>query len=767
MRSVNDIAEGLRRGERLTREDALKMWREAPLWLLGELATERKRKASGEEVYYNRNIHLEPSNICLFNCEFCSFRRREGDPDAWSMTIEQVEARAREMQGSGITEVHIVGGVHPRHDLDTYCAMVRAVKRALPEVAVKAYTAVEILYMTRREGVSIVEGLRRLKEAGMEAIPGGGAEIFDEELRAKICPEKCSSEEWLAVHRAAHNMGINTNCTMLYGHVESLEQRVDHLDRLRTLQDVAPGFDAFIPLKYRSRNNRMSAVGECSVEEDLRMIAMSRLYLDNIQHIKAYWVAYGKPTTEMALAFGADDIDGTIDDSTKIYSMAGADARPSMTAEELCELVRSAGFVPVERDTHYNAVVRSVEPQPKPVAVAQPKPTPAAQPKPVEVAQPKPTHAAQPKPAPAPATEQKSSDEKKESKPNMSVERKTTKRSAAEPRVASAAKSVKERGTQAKQQARGFYERHPLTSHLILIGVAVIILVIALHIGLKWGTRHGNTIAVPSFLGEHVEDVKQRAEDMGLNIIIRDSVFDSDVAGGVVVDQLPRTSSLRTVTVKPGRKIYVTINAYNRRMVEVPYVAKQTLRQALNQLQRAGLVVDKLIYEPNLTSTDYVLRQVVDGRDITASTSATVPFGTGVTLYVSYRRDEQLTTVPRLVGMRLSQARSTIWDRGLNLTEVVYDESVEDFKSRRAAMVYRQSLHQSSGANRGSGITLYMTVDERLVDSLMKLSDRDAKRYEKQRRQEEEALRLKYEEEAATAAESGEAEAKAEEESFF
>lgn len=751
MRSVNDIAEGLRRGERLTREDALKMWREAPLWLLGELATERKRKASGEEVYYNRNIHLEPSNICLFNCEFCSFRRREGDPDAWSMTIEQVEARAREMQGSGITEVHIVGGVHPRHDLNTYCAMVRAVKRALPEVAVKAYTAVEILYMTRREGVSIVEGLRRLREAGMEAIPGGGAEIFDEELRAKICPEKCSSEEWLAVHRAAHNMGINTNCTMLYGHVESLEQRVDHLDRLRTLQDVAPGFDAFIPLKYRSRNNRMSAVGECSVEEDLRMIAMSRLYLDNIPHIKAYWVAYGKPTTEMALAFGADDIDGTIDDSTKIYSMAGADARPSMTAEELCELVRSAGFVPVERDTHYNAVVRSAEPQPKPVAVAQPKTAPAAQ----------------PKPAPAPATEQKSSDEKNESKTNMSVERKTTKRSAAEPRVASAAKSVKERGTQAKQQARGFYERHPLTSHLILIGVAVIILVIALHIGLKWGTRHGNTIAVPSFLGEHVEDVKQRAEDMGLNIIIRDSVFDSDVAGGVVVDQLPRTSSLRTVTVKPGRKIYVTINAYNRRMVEVPYVAKQTLRQALNQLQRAGLVVDKLIYEPNLTSTDYVLRQVVDGRDITASTSATVPFGTGVTLYVSYRRDEQLTTVPRLVGMRLSQARSTIWDRGLNLTEVVYDQSVEDFKSRRAAMVYRQSLHQSSGAHRGSGITLYMTVDEKLVDSLMKLSDRDAKRYEKQRRQEEEALRLKYEEEAAAAAESGEAEAKAEEESFF
>jgi aminodeoxyfutalosine synthase len=262
------------------------------------------------------------------------------------------------MQGTGITEVHIVGGVHPDHTLDSYCEMIRRVKRALPDVAIKAYTAVEILYMIRNAGLDLETGMRRLIEAGMESIPGGGAEIFDEELRAKLCPEKCSSKEWLEVHAMAHKLGISTNCTMLYGHVESIEQRVDHLDRLRRLQDEAPGFNAFIPLKYRSRNNRMSEIGECSVEEDMRTIAMSRIFLDNIPHIKAYWVAYGKSVTEMALAFGADDIDGTIDDSTKIYSMAGADSRPSMSVSELEALVHDAGFVAVERDTHYREVCR-------------------------------------------------------------------------------------------------------------------------------------------------------------------------------------------------------------------------------------------------------------------------------------------------------------------------------------------------------------------------------------------------------------------------
>ena len=357
MLTINEISEAVRRGERISSEAALKLWREAPLWLLGELATMRKRAVSGESVYYNRNVHLEPTNICLFNCEFCSFRRREGDADAWYMSLEEIERRAEELQAADITEVHIVGGVHPKHDLDTYCAMIRRVKRALPHVTVKAYTAVEIFYMIRRDEISVVEGLRRLQEAGMECIPGGGAEIFDEQLRAKICPDKCSSEEWLAVHRAAHNMGLATNCTMLYGHIETLEQRIDHLERLRKLQDEAPGFDAFIPLKYHSRGNRLSEAGESSVEDDLRTIAISRIFLDNIPHIKAYWVAYGKSITEMALAFGADDIDGTIDDSTKIYSMAGADdQRPRMSVDEMREMVERAGFRAVERDTHYNEI---------------------------------------------------------------------------------------------------------------------------------------------------------------------------------------------------------------------------------------------------------------------------------------------------------------------------------------------------------------------------------------------------------------------------
>ena len=287
MMSINQIADSLRRGERLTTTDAIKLWREAPLWLLGELAVERKRQASGDEVYYNRNIHLEPSNICLFNCEFCSFRRREGDPDAWTMSLDDVEARAREMQGSDITEVHIVGGVHPKHDLETYCAMIRRVKGALPNVAIKAYTAVEILYMIRRAGISIVEGLRRLKEAGMEAIPGGGAEIFDEKVRAEICPGKCSSAEWLDMHERAHKLGFDSNATMLYGHIENIDHRIDHLMRLRDLQDRTGGFNAFIPLKFRSANNGLTELGETSVVDDLRTLAMSRLILDNVPHIKA------------------------------------------------------------------------------------------------------------------------------------------------------------------------------------------------------------------------------------------------------------------------------------------------------------------------------------------------------------------------------------------------------------------------------------------------------------------------------------------------
>lgn len=358
MRSWEEIAARVSAGERLTAEDALILWQDAPLWRLGELAVAKKREVSGDKVFYNRNFHLEPTNVCLFNCKFCSFRRPRGSEGAWEWTMEQMEEQVRRYEGTGVTEVHIVGGVHPDHNLDYYCELIRRVKTILPDVAVKAYTAIELSYMIRKAGLSTREGLQRLIDAGMDAIPGGGAEIFDEEVRSRICPDKGSTAEWFDVHRTAHQLGIKTNATMLYGHIESVEHRIDHLMRLRELQDTTGGINAFIPLKYRNLNNSMSEIGEVPITDDLRTLAMSRLILDNVPHIKAYWVMYGKQTTEMALAFGADDVDGTIDDSTKIYSMAGAeDQRPKMSVEDMHRMVTRAGFRAVERDTHYNEIL--------------------------------------------------------------------------------------------------------------------------------------------------------------------------------------------------------------------------------------------------------------------------------------------------------------------------------------------------------------------------------------------------------------------------
>ena len=708
MLTINEISDAVRRGERISAETALTLWREAPLWLLGELATARKRKASGDTVYYNRNVHLEPTNICLFNCEFCSFRRRENDPDAWYMTLDEIEARAKELIDTDITEVHIVGGVHPKHDLDMYCAMIRRVKGVLPHVTVKAYTAVEIFYMIRHEGVSIVEGLRRLKEAGMECIPGGGAEIFDVELRKKICPEKCSAEEWLAVHRAAHNMGLATNCTMLYGHIESLEQRVDHLNRLRELQDEAPGFDAFIPLKYHSRGNRMSEAGECSVEDDLRTIAISRIFLDNIPHIKAYWVSYGRAITEMALMFGADDIDGTIGDTTKIYSMAGGVARPTMSVEELESMVVSAGFVPVERDSHYNSVSRDNRGEQLRHSKIVKQEVKVETPKPVAKI------------------------EKVENKEIDMQNKKTAespKRSSSVPR-----KSSKAGDAGYIERAKMFYRRKPIISHIILIGIFCLLLLMGLYVGLKRGTRLGSTIAVPNFLGMNIEEAYALADENDLNIVVRDSIFDVDLPGGTIVDQLPRLSTVRDVTVKPGRKIYVTTNAYNRRMVDIPYVAKQTLRQALNQIERSGLTISKLSYEPDMTSTDYVLAQYVGRKEILPTTNGKYPVGTGVTLKVSYRRDESSVYVPRMVGLSLQQAKHVLWDSGLNVGKIVYDESVGDIISQRKARVYRQSKGLGTTLKRGSEVTLYLSCDEALVDSMNVIASKELKNVEAQRR---------------------------------
>ncbi len=354
---VAQIARKCSSMERLTIDEAVRLYRDAPLWLLGQLAVERKRRVSGESIYYNRNFHIEPTNVCLMRCKFCSYRRDADSPEAWDYTMEEMCDMARRYVGSGVTEVHIVGGVHPTNGIKFFEELIRNVKQILPNVCVKAFTAIELSKMIRKSGLSIAEGLERLVAAGMEAIPGGGAEIFAPHIREQICPEKGAAAEWFEVHDLAHRMGLRTNATILYGHIESLEDRMDHLNRLREQQDRTGGFNAFIPLKYRNANNSMGYLGEVSVVDDMRMMAVSRLFLDNIDHIKAYWVMLGKATTEMALAFGADDVDGTIDDTTKIYSMAGAeDQRPRMTISEIEQMAQRAGFEAVERDTNYNVV---------------------------------------------------------------------------------------------------------------------------------------------------------------------------------------------------------------------------------------------------------------------------------------------------------------------------------------------------------------------------------------------------------------------------
>ena len=358
-RVCGGIAERVAAGGRISRDEAETLWNDAPLSLLAELACGMRHCKSGDVVYYNRNFHIEPTNICVFNCRFCSYRRGAGEPGAWNHSLAEIEEIVRARRDSGVTEVHIVGGVHPDHDIRFYAEKIRLVKRIMPQVAVKAFTAIELAYMIEKAGMGYDEGLRLLREAGMEAIPGGGAEIFDEELRARICPEKGSSQVWLSLHRAAHRLGIRSNATMLYGHVETVAQRIDHLDRLRTLQDETGGFDAFIPLKFRRAGNRLGeGLEEVPVTEDMRTLAMSRIYLDNFPHIKAYWVMYGKQTAEMALGFGADDMDGTIDDSTKIYSMAGAEEKPRLTVDDMRAMAASAGLRAVERDTFYNEIVR-------------------------------------------------------------------------------------------------------------------------------------------------------------------------------------------------------------------------------------------------------------------------------------------------------------------------------------------------------------------------------------------------------------------------
>lgn len=343
---------------RLTPQEGLYLYQNADLSLLAMLANYIREQRHGNKTYFNKNFHIEPTNICVFDCKFCSYSkmlRDKEDFDAWELSEEEIYTAIKAYNNIDVTEVHIVGGVHPKMGLEYFKNLIQNIKSIRPELHVKAFTAVELDYMCRKAKVSYKEGLQILKDAGQGSLPGGGAEIFDEKIREQICKDKCTSAEWLEMHEAAHSVGMPSNATMLYGHIETYEHLIDHMNRLRELQDKTGGFNAFIPLKFRNKNNQMSTIEEVNIIEDLKVFAMSRIYLDNFNHIKAYWPMIGRKTTQLLLAFGVNDIDGTVDDSTKIYSMAGAEEQnPSMTTAQMIHLIKEVGRQPIERDSVYN-----------------------------------------------------------------------------------------------------------------------------------------------------------------------------------------------------------------------------------------------------------------------------------------------------------------------------------------------------------------------------------------------------------------------------
>ncbi len=356
--SIKNLAFKVLNKQRITSDEAIHLFT-APLSLLGSLANKIREDLNGNKTYFNRNIHIEPTNICVFDCKFCAYSRSMREKEkGWKYSTEDMLKKLDEYKQKPISEVHIVGGVHPKMGLNYFINLIKQIKKLRPDIHIKAFTAVELEYMCRKAKVSYKEGLSLLKDAGQDSLPGGGAEIFDEEIRNKICKDKCTSEQWLAIHETAHKLDMPSNATMLYGHIENIEHIVDHMNRLRKLQDKTNGFNTFIPLKFRNGNNQMSHIKEVSIIYDMKIYAMSRIFLDNFSHIKAYWPMIGKKTTQSLLSFGVDDIDGTIDDTTKIYSMAGAeDKNPCMSTDEIIKLIKQVGRKPIERDTLYNTIM--------------------------------------------------------------------------------------------------------------------------------------------------------------------------------------------------------------------------------------------------------------------------------------------------------------------------------------------------------------------------------------------------------------------------
>jgi aminodeoxyfutalosine synthase len=352
------IAQNVLEGKRISTAEGVILYEQGDLGFLGMLANFVREQKHGDRTYFNRNFHIEPTNICVFDCKFCSYSRLLKQKDgSWELSEQQMLDIVHKYDGKPVTEVHIVGGVHPKMGLDFFAGVFRKIKALRPDLHIKAFTPVEMEYMFRKAKLSIKDGLQLLKDSGLDSMPGGGAEIFDEAVRKEICEDKCTSAEWLEIHETAHGMGIPSNATMLYGHIETFAHRIDHMNRLRELQDRTGGFNTFIPLKFRNKDNQMSHIAESSVVEDLKNYAVARIFLDNFSHIKAYWPMIGRTTTQLALHFGVNDVDGTIDDTTKIYSMAGSEEQnPSLTTQQLVELVKQAGRHPIERDTLYGVV---------------------------------------------------------------------------------------------------------------------------------------------------------------------------------------------------------------------------------------------------------------------------------------------------------------------------------------------------------------------------------------------------------------------------
>jgi len=357
-KQLQEIAQKVFTATRITDQDCLVLFNKGSLSFVGALANYIREKKHGDKTYFNRNFHIEPTNVCVFSCKFCSYsklyaKREEG----WELSIEQMLDIVKSYDGKEITEVHIVGGVHPKMDMAYFIELMQKIKAHRPTLHVKAFTAVELDYMFRKAKLSIEEGMKQLHAAGLDSLPGGGAEIFAPEIREQICADKVDATGWLAIHEAAHQLGMHSNATMLYGNIETYEHRIDHMRRLRELQDKTGGFNTFIPLKFRNYDNEMSYVPESTITEDMRLYAIARIYLDNFPHLKAYWPMLGRQNAQLSLSFGVNDIDGTIDDSTKIYSMAGSEEQnPTMSTEELVALIQQVKRQPVERDTLYNIV---------------------------------------------------------------------------------------------------------------------------------------------------------------------------------------------------------------------------------------------------------------------------------------------------------------------------------------------------------------------------------------------------------------------------